>query len=71
MGPPGPPGTEFIYSQGLPQTVWTINHNMGFFPSVTIVSSAGGMVEGDITYIDSNNLTVSFAVAFSGTAYLV
>lgn len=49
---------------------WSINHNLGKYPSVTIVDSAGTMVVGDILYIDENNLQVTFSSAFSGKAYL-
>jgi hypothetical protein len=47
-----------------------INHNLGFKPNVTVVDSAGNIVEGEITYTNSNSLTVSFQSAFSGYAYI-
>ena len=44
---------------------------MDKFPSVTVVTSAGDIAAGgEIDYIDSNNLTIGFAAAFSGKAYL-
>ena len=50
--------------------VWEINHNLGKFPSVSIVDSAGTVVIGDVSHTDINNLTISFASGFAGTAYL-
>lgn len=71
-GPLGPVGIDltFTFVQNSPSSVWNINHNMGKHPSVTIVDSGGSQVIGDLVYVDSNNLTLSFSAAFSGKAYL-
>ena len=61
---------SFVYEQGQPARVWTINHALNKFPSVTVVDSAGSVVIGDIYYDDENTLTVSFSSEFSGKAYL-
>lgn len=64
----------FVFTQGVPSTTWTIQHNLGKFPSVGVVDTAsvanGQLYYGDVKYIDSNNLTVTFASQFSGKAYL-
>jgi hypothetical protein len=64
----------FVFEQGVPAVTWTIQHNLGKFPSVSVVdtlNTANGQVYyGDVKYTDSNNLTVTFASAFSGKAYL-
>ena len=62
--------TTFIYNKLSPESVWTINHNLDKYPSVTIVDSSGNEVIGEVNYIDKNNLFISFSAAFSGTAYL-
>ena len=61
---------SFEHNQGSASNSWTITHNLGFKPNVTVIDSAGNIVEGEITYTNSNSLTVSFASAFSGKAYL-
>ena len=64
-------GDKFYpYEQMAPATTWSINHNLGKFPSVTVVDSAGTVVGGDVTYNDANNVTLTFTAAFSGKAYL-
>lgn len=63
-------GSSFTFNQGTPEATWTITHNLDRFPSVTIVDSANNVVEGDITYLSTAEIQVSFASAFSGTAYL-
>jgi len=49
---------------------WTITHNLGKFPSVTVVDSANSVVVGDVDYTNSNILTITFSAAFSGCAFL-
>lgn len=71
IGPAGPAGGEaIVFVQNTPLQVWTITHNLSRFPSITVVNSALDEVEGDVTYLDSNSIQVSFSGAFSGTAYL-
>jgi hypothetical protein len=60
----------YIYNQGVPATLWTINHSLNKYPSVTVVDSANTEVVGDIQYTNTNTLTVTFSSAFSGKAYL-
>jgi head-tail adaptor len=75
-GPPGPPGpagspaTTFTFEQTTPAALWTIAHQLGRFPAVSVVDSSEREVEGDVSYLDSNNLTVTFSAPFSGVAYL-
>ncbi len=61
---------HFTYVQGVPSTSWNIQHNLGKFPSITVIDSAGTVVTGEYTYIDINNVTLTFSAPFAGTAYL-
>lgn len=61
---------SYDHTQGSASDTWVINHNLGFKPNVTVVDSAGTIYEGEITYTNTNSLTVSFSAAFSGKAYL-
>ena len=65
-----PAAIAFNYVQLLPSDTWVIKHNLNFHPNVTVVDSAGTIVEGEIHYSDMNHLTLTFASAFSGNAYL-
>jgi hypothetical protein len=47
-----------------------INHNLGMKPNVTVKSSAGDVLETGIDYNSSNQITLTMAQPFSGTAYL-
>jgi len=61
---------SFIFTQANPTAVWTIQHNLGKFPSVSVVDTSNTMVEGLTDYIDDNNLTITFTAGFAGKAYL-
>ena len=61
---------NFIYTQSTPSATWNITHNLGKFPSVSVVDSANTQVYGNVDYIDDNSLTLTFTGAFSGKAYL-
>jgi hypothetical protein len=60
----------YSFVQTLPSTTWSISHNLGKYPSTTILDSSGSLVFGDVAYIDTNTLSLSFSIAISGTAYL-
>ena len=61
---------SFVFEQGLASDTWSIVHNLNRYPSVTIVDSANTEVEGDIQYIDKNNIIIKFSGPFSGKAFL-
>lgn len=60
----------YTHYQDVPQETWSITHNMGKYPSVTIATSAGEIVRADVQYINTNSLEVYFCGAFAGVAYL-
>ena len=49
---------------------WTVTHNLGKFPSVTVVDSANTVVVGNVDYSSSNSLVITFNAAFSGCVFL-
>jgi len=59
-----------IHTQSLALSEWTIVHNLGKYPSVSIVDSSNAEVIGEVEHIDSNSLKVKFSAAFSGKAYI-
>lgn len=61
---------HYFYEQAQPSDSWLIEHNLGKYPSVSIVDTANTEVVGDVEYIDTNSLRVTFANPFAGYAYL-
>lgn len=62
--------STYVFTQIAASAVWLISHGLGTQPSVTVVDSGESVVFGDIQYIDSNNLIITFSAAFGGKAYL-
>ena len=48
----------------------TITHNLGFYPNITVKTSAGDVLETGIDYNSNNQITLTMAQPFAGTAYL-
>ena len=60
----------FIFTQGVAATTWNITHNLGKFPSVSVVNNNDIVINGEVTYIDNNNVQLNFSAGFAGKAYL-
>lgn len=82
-GPQGPKGDKgdagevqfedlsYVHTQNVASSSWSVTHGLGFIPNITVIDSAGSVVEGSYTYSeDGNTVTLSFSSPFSGKAYL-
>lgn len=76
IGPPGPRGlaggeaSTFTYTQDAPAMVWTIDHNLGHEPLISITDAAGDEVECTVRNPTVNRTTATFSEAISGRARL-
>ena len=61
---------NFVFTQATPSSTWTVTHNLGKFPSVSVVNSSKVIVYGNVNYINTNELTITFSAPFSGQAFL-
>ena len=61
---------HYEHDQPIASATWNINHNLGKFPSVTIVDTSGDEVEGAVNHVNNNNITITFSASFAGKAYL-
>jgi hypothetical protein len=82
-GPQGPKGDKgdagevqfedlsYVHTQNVASSSWSVTHGLGFIPNITVIDSAGSVVEGSYTYSeDGNTVTLTFSSPFSGKAYL-
>lgn len=60
----------FVYEQGVASDTWVIEHNMGKYPSVSLVDSAGTQFDADVEYNSENICTVRMNGATTGKAFL-
>jgi len=61
---------SYTHNQNSALAEWTVNHNLNFYPNVTIYDSAGSMVEGAVEHINQVSLKINFSGAISGKAHL-
>tara|TARA_R110002167_G_scaffold276336_1_gene482309 strand:+ start:947 stop:1522 length:576 start_codon:yes stop_codon:yes gene_type:complete len=62
--------STFTFTQALPAAVWTINHTLSKYPSITVVSTANQVVVGDASYTSTTQVVITFTAGFAGKAYL-
>ena len=60
---------SYTHVQSTSAATWTINHNLGKYPSISVVDSGGSWVVGSVDYTTINQCTVTFAGGFSGKAF--
>jgi hypothetical protein len=61
---------RYVHNQGFPSSKWTIQHNLGWYPSVTAVDMSQNVFFGDVEYIDNNTCTLTLFSENSGKAYV-
>jgi hypothetical protein len=62
--------SKYEHTQSTAATVWTINHNLGFIPNVYTINGSGQEIEGKVTPVNTNTITITFSDPVSGVAYL-
>lgn len=73
QGPPGPAGgiVAFEHVQSSAATTWTIAHNLGVRPVVSVTTTGGLQMLGNVVYLSDLTLQITFAVAVAGVARCV
>ena len=61
---------HYQHVQSTPSATWSITHNLGKRPSVTVVDSGGNEWITAVEHISDNALVIRFTAPFSGNAYL-
>jgi hypothetical protein len=51
-------------------STWTILHNMGKRPAVTVIDTSGNVITGQVVYNSDHQITIYFSPAVAGTVYL-
>jgi hypothetical protein len=63
-------GSSFVFTQSSPASTWTINHNLGFKPSVELFDSGSQEIDGHVVHTSTNQVVVSLTKAIAGFARL-
>lgn len=77
VGSPGSPPAgaaavvpAYVHTQAVADDVWTITHNLGWNPNVQLTDDDGNDLDGNVNQVSTSQLTVTFAEAVAGKAYL-
>jgi len=62
--------SSFYYVQNTGSILWDITHNLNEQPTVAVIDTSGNEIEGSITHHSINNLSISFGIPVSGSAWL-
>lgn len=62
--------TTLSFEITTPDILWDIKHDLGRYPSVTVTTAGGVVVQPDIEYVSANEILITFAFPFAGFVYL-
>lgn len=65
-----PVGQILVHQQASPLATWEIIHNLGFRPSVTVLSDDGNQVHPGVSWPDANRVLVMNELPVTGSAIL-
>jgi hypothetical protein len=71
-GAAGAAGSDltYIHTQSSLAATWNVLHNLGKYPSVSVVDSGGSAIIPNVSYAGVNQVSISFDAPTSGKAYL-
>ena len=77
QGPAGAGDLNLVHTQDIAASTWQVSHNLGKYPSVTVVDSADNHVIGTVLYKDwstnassTQRLQIVFQGTFTGKAFI-
>lgn len=77
QGPKGEQGEKgdsasisYTHYQNTPASIWTIQHNLGFWPNVYVLDTSGDECEGAVQNTTVNRVDIFFSAPFAGRARL-
>jgi len=62
--------SAYTHEQTVPALTWTINHGLGYRPSVQAVDTTGDQITGSVDWPTENQVTITFLTVIAGKAYL-
>lgn len=60
----------YVFTQSVPASTWTINHNLGHVPSVEVFDSGSQEIDAEVTHPTPNQTVILFSIPLSGFARL-
>lgn len=63
-----PGGSYHVHDQVAPSTLWTVNHNLGYRPTVELIDVGGNEFNARVLHVTDNHFLVYLNVATAGQA---
>lgn len=70
QGPKGDAGAGYAFTQSTSSAMWTINHNLGYKPSVDIYDSGSQQIQAEISHPSVNQTVILLTAPTAGFARL-
>jgi hypothetical protein len=70
QGPKGDAGTGYDFIQTGSSATWTINHNLGFKPSVDVYDSGSQQIQAEVSHPSVNQTVILLTAPTAGFARL-
>lgn len=61
---------NYTHTQSTALATWTVNHNLGFKPAVTVLTLGGVEMWAEITHVSNNQVSIGFDSPITGQAIL-
>ncbi len=69
QGPKGSPGGAYYeHTQSTPATDWVVQHDLGFYPDITMRTTGGLVIEADVHHLSINHAQIRLNTPMAGTA---
>ena len=71
VGPPangGAGAASYLHTQSVASATWTVNHNLGYRPAVSVLSVGGMLMLAEVQHTSVNQAVVYFDQPTSGQA---
>lgn len=70
QGAQGPVGAGFDFNQAISAATWTINHNLGYKPSVDVYDSGSQQIQAEVSHTSVNQTVILLTAPIAGFARL-
>jgi len=70
QGAQGPVGAGLDFNQASAATTWTINHNLGYKPSVDVYDSGSQQIQAEVSHTSVNQTVILLTTPSAGFARL-
>jgi hypothetical protein len=70
QGPKGDAGAGYDFVQSTAASTWTINHNLGFKPSVDVYNSGSQQIQAEVSHTSINQTVILLTIPSAGFARL-